>query len=122
MQERSSREITPVDVSAIVVCFNEEDRIEACLQSLAWCAEIIVVDSYSTDRTPAICRLYTDRFIQREWAGYREQKAFAHSQATKEWVLLVDSDERITPALRGEILEVLVRDDGQYCGYAVPRL
>ena len=122
MQERSSREITRADVSAIVVCFNEEDRIEACLQSVAWCAEIIVVDSYSSDRTPDICRLYTDRFIQREWAGYRDQKAFAHAQATKEWVLLVDSDERITQPLRDEILEALARDGGRYCGYAVPRL
>ena len=113
MQERSSREITRADVSAIVVCFNEEDRIEACLQSLAWCAEIIVVDSYSSDRTPDICRLYTDRFIQREWAGYRDQKAFAHAQATKEWVLLVDSDERITQPLRDEILEALARDGGR---------
>ncbi|HEX7232243.1 MAG TPA: glycosyltransferase family 2 protein [Candidatus Binatia bacterium] len=122
MQERSSREITPADVSAIVVCFNEEDRIEACLQSLDWCAEIIVVDSYSTDRTADICRLYTDRFLQREWAGYRDQKAFAHSQATREWVLLVDADERVTPQLRDEILEALSRDGGRYCGYAVPRL
>ena len=122
MHELSSRDETPAAVSAIVVCFNEEDRIEVCLQSLAWCAEIIVVDSYSTDRTPEICRLYTDRFIQREWAGYRDQKAFAHSQATKEWVLLVDSDERVTPELRDEIVEALTRDGGQYCGYAVPRL
>ena len=122
MPERASREITPADVSAIVVCFNEEDRIEACLQSLAWCAEIIVVDSYSTDQTPDICRFYTDRFIQREWAGYRDQKAFAHSQATREWVLLVDSDERVTPQLRDEILEALARDGGRYCGYAVARL
>ena len=53
--EPSRREEIPAAVSAIVVCFNEEDRIEACLRSLAWCAEIIVVDSYSTDRTPEIC-------------------------------------------------------------------
>jgi len=120
--ELSRREEIPAAVSAIVVCFNEEDRIEACLRSLAWCAEIIVVDSYSTDRTPEICRRYTDRFIQREWAGYRDQKAFAHSQATKEWVLLVDSDERVTQELRDEIVDALARDGGRYSGYAVPRL
>lgn len=109
-------------VSAIVVCFNEEDRIEACLESLTWCDEIVVVDSFSTDRTVDICRRYTDRVIQRPWAGYREQKAFAHSKATKDWVLLVDSDERVTPELRAEIQAALERDRGACAGYAVPRL
>src|ERR1041384_3497976 len=85
-------------VSAIVVCFNEEKNIGACLESLRWCDEIVVVDSFSTDRTVEICRRYTDRVIQREWAGYRDQKAFAHSQATRAWVLLVDADERVTRA------------------------
>lgn len=109
-------------ISAIVVCFNEEERIEDCLKSLSWCDEIVVVDSYSTDRTPDICRKYATRFLQREWPGYREQKAFAHSQATKAWVLLVDSDERVTPELHREIVETLARDDGEFAGYAVPRL
>jgi glycosyltransferase involved in cell wall biosynthesis len=109
-------------VSAIVVCFNEEDRIADCLESLRWCDEVVVVDSFSTDRTPDICRSYTNRFIQRPWAGYRDQKAFAHSQTTKDWVLLVDSDERVTPALREEIQASLRRDGGAYVGYALPRL
>ena len=109
-------------VSAIVVCYNEEERIEACLESLDWCDEIVVVDSFSTDRTPEICRRYTERFMQRQWAGYRDQKAFAHSQATKDWVLLVDSDERVTAALRLEILDALQLDKDAYAGYSVPRL
>lgn len=109
-------------VSAIVVCFNEEERIEACLESLRWCDEIVVIDAFSTDRTAEISRRYTDRLIQREWAGYRDQKAFAHSQASMEWVLLVDSDERVTAALRSEIQAALARDRGAYAGYAVPRL
>ncbi|MGH7797752.1 MAG: glycosyltransferase family 2 protein [Candidatus Binatia bacterium] len=109
-------------VSAIVVCFNEEHNIGDCLESVRWCDEIVVVDSFSTDRTPEICRRYTDRFIQRPWAGYRNQKAYAHSQATKDWVLLVDADERVTAELQQEILEVLTREKGQYAGYSVPRL
>ena len=109
-------------VSAIVVCFNEEENIGACLESLAWCDEIVVVDSFSTDRTVEICRRYTDRVIQRPWAGYRDQKAFAHSQATREWVLLVDSDERVTPELREEIIQALAQDQNNCAGYAVPRL
>jgi glycosyltransferase involved in cell wall biosynthesis len=62
-------------VSAIVVCFNEERNIGACLDSLRWCDEIVVVDSFSTDRTVEICRQYTDRVVQRKWSGYRDQKA-----------------------------------------------
>jgi glycosyltransferase involved in cell wall biosynthesis len=109
-------------VSAIVVCFNEEQYIGDCLESLRWCDEIVVVDAFSTDGTADISRRYTDRVIQREWAGYRDQKAFAHSQATKEWVLLVDSDERVTPELRDEVRQALARDAGEYAAYAVPRL
>jgi glycosyltransferase involved in cell wall biosynthesis len=109
-------------VSAIVVCFNEEENIRPCLESLRWCDEIVVVDSFSTDRTVEIVRQYTDRIIQRPWAGYREQKAFAHSQATKDWVLLVDSDERVTPELRDEIQQTLTHDSSACAGFAVPRL
>ncbi len=114
-------EIRPT-VSAIVVCYNEEDRIEDCLESLRWCDEIVVVDAFSTDRTPEICRRYTEHVIQRRWAGYRDQKAYAHSQTTKDWVLLVDSDERVTPRLRDEILHAVTGDKGQFAGYSIPRL
>ena len=109
-------------VSAIVVCFNEERNIGACLDSLRWCDEIVVVDSFSTDRTVEICRQYTERVVQRQWTGYRDQKAFAHSLATKDWVLLVDSDERVSPELRDEIKASLLSYDGTYAGFSVPRL
>jgi glycosyltransferase involved in cell wall biosynthesis len=109
-------------VSAIVVCFNEEDRIRDCLESLRWCDEVVVVDSFSTDGTAEICRQYTDRVIQRRWAGYRDQKEFAHSQATKDWVFLVDSDERVPAELRDEIQQALRRSDGEVAAYSIPRL
>ncbi len=109
-------------ISAIIVCFNEEDNIDDCLQSVTWCDEIVVVDSFSTDRTVEICRRYTDRVFQRAWAGYRDQKAFAHSKATKEWVILVDSDERVPPELRAEIQEALRGHGSRYAAYAVPRV
>jgi glycosyltransferase involved in cell wall biosynthesis len=122
MSAAEDRLNSPATVAAIVVCFNEEDRIQDCLESLDWCDEIVVVDSFSTDRTPEICRRYTDRFIQRQWTGYRDQKAYAHSQTSKEWVLLVDSDERVPAELKEEILHVLAVENGQYAGYSVPRL
>jgi glycosyltransferase involved in cell wall biosynthesis len=109
-------------ISAIVVCFNEEQNIGPCLESLRWCDEIVVVDSFSTDRTVEIARQYTDRIIQRKWGGYRDQKAFAHSQASKEWVLLVDSDERVTPELKAEIQEALSYHSPECAGFSVPRL
>ncbi len=110
------------EISAIVVCFNEEHNIRDCLESLKWCNEIVVVDSFSTDRTVEICREYTDRVIQRPWAGYRDQKAFAHSQATREWVMLVDADERVSQELREEIRDVLSRFGDRYAAFRVPRL
>ncbi len=119
--QENDRKVQPT-VSAIVVCFNEERNIEACLESLRWCDEIVVVDSFSTDRTVVICRQYTDRIIQRPWAGYRDQKSFAHSQATKDWILLVDADERVTPQLRDEIRASLNHDAGRFVGFAIPRL
>ena len=114
--------LKPEEVSAIVVCFNEEDNIRDCLESLRWCDEIVVVDSFSTDRTVEICRDYTDRIFQRQWNGYREQKAFAHSQSTREWVISVDADERVPPELRAEILEELSRHGERYDAFSVPRL
>lgn len=109
-------------MSAIVVCFNEEENIGRCLQSLKWCDEIVVVDSHSTDRTVEICRQFTDNVIQRPWAGYRAQKEFAHSRATKDWVLMVDADEEVPPELQREILGALSTDNGRYTGYSLPRL
>lgn len=109
-------------VSAIVVSFNEEENIGRCLESIKWCDEIVVVDSFSTDRTLEICRQFTDIVIQRKWTGYRDQKQFAHSQTSKDWVLMLDSDEEVTAALQTEIREALRTDGAKYAGYLVPRL
>lgn len=110
------------DISAIVVCFNEQDNIGRCLQSVSWCDEIVVVDAFSTDRTVEIARRFTDRVIQRRWTGYREQKSFAHSQATREWVLLIDSDEEASVELQAEICGALTRVGESTDAFALPRL
>ena len=110
------------EISAIVVCFNEEDNIGRCLASLKWCDEIVVVDAFSTDRTVEIARRYTDRVIQRRWSGYRDQKSFAHSQASREWVFLVDSDEEVSAELRAEIGDALSRFGAGVDAFTVPRL
>lgn len=114
--------MVPAQVSAIIVCFNEEDNIRDCLESLKWVDEIVVVDSFSTDRTVEICRQYTDRVVQRPWAGYRDQKAFAHSLATKDWVFLLDADERVPPELKEEVQDALAHFGSRYTAFLVPRL
>lgn len=109
-------------ITCCIICFNEEANIRRCLESVKWCDEIVIVDSFSTDQTLNICREYTQRIIQRPWPGYVEQKRFALSQATHEWVLNVDADEEISPELRHEILAVLQRNHPDVDGYYIPRL
>jgi glycosyl transferase family 2/lipopolysaccharide kinase (Kdo/WaaP) family protein len=109
-------------ITCCIICFNEEANIRRCLESVKWCDEIVIVDSFSTDQTVAICREYTRRIIQRPWPGYVEQKRFALSQATHEWVLNVDADEEVSPELHHEILAVLRRNHPDVDGYYIPRL
>ena len=90
-------------ISAVVICGNEEANIADCLESVTWCDEIVVVDSMSTDRTPEIARRFTKKVIQRPWPGYIAQKNFALEQATGDWILSIDADERCTPELKAEI-------------------
>lgn len=109
-------------ISCCIICFNEEANIRRCLESVKWCDEIVIVDSFSTDRTVAICREYTDFIIQRPWPGYVEQKRFALAQTTNEWVLNVDADEEVSLTLQREIQLVLQRNDPAVDGMYIPRL
>jgi glycosyltransferase involved in cell wall biosynthesis len=95
-------------LSAIVITRNEEANIAACLASLAFCGEIIVVDNASTDRTAEIARAAGARVHHTpDWPGFGPQKNRALALATRDWVLAIDADERVTPALQGEILAVV---------------
>ena len=90
-------------ISACIITFNEADRIGDCLASLAFCDEIVVVDSHSTDATRAIAELLGARVIARPFDGFRSQKQFAIEQATHDWVLCLDADERVSAELRAAI-------------------
>ncbi len=94
-------------ISAAVICLDEERNIGACLESLAWCDEIVVVDSGSRDRTVEIARKHATRVLHHAWAGYVAQKNWAFDQTSGEWVFCVDADERCTPALRAAIERAL---------------
>ncbi|PYT11999.1 MAG: glycosyltransferase family 2 protein [Acidobacteria bacterium] len=104
-------------LTVIVPTFNEEATIRDCLQSVRFADEILVVDSYSTDATLSIARAAGARVLQHEYVYSARQKNWAIPQASHEWVLLVDSDERVTPGLRDEILDLLAstpRHDGYW--------
>jgi glycosyltransferase involved in cell wall biosynthesis len=90
-------------LSACIITFNEEGFIAACIRSVGWCDEIVVVDSHSTDRTREIATEMGARVIERDWPGFVEQKQFATDTAGYDWILQLDADERISPALREEI-------------------
>lgn len=109
-------------ISAVLITFNEEARVGRALESLADVSDdIVVVDSFSRDRTLHICSAFTSKIIQRQWNGYRDQKEFATQQAQNDWVLSLDADEELSPELRREILE-FKRDGGDGIdGFYLPR-
>jgi glycosyltransferase involved in cell wall biosynthesis len=95
----------PLKLSAVVITFNEEQDIEDCLLSLHGVAdEILVVDSFSTDRTEEICLRNGARFIQHKWEGFVMQRNYAQEKALHPVLLNLDADERLTPELRNSIL------------------
>ncbi|MBN2056615.1 glycosyltransferase family 2 protein [bacterium] len=94
-------------LTVLIPCRNEERHIGACLESVRWADEILVVDSGSTDRTVEIARTYTDRILEHEYVNSAAQKNWAIPQAANEWVLIVDADERVTPELADEITRLL---------------
>ncbi|HET7876266.1 MAG TPA: glycosyltransferase family 2 protein [Methylomirabilota bacterium] len=107
-------------LSVTVIAWNEEERLRPCLESAAWADELIVVDGESTDKTVPLAREFTDRVWVRPWPGFAAQKNFALGQATGDWILSLDADERVTPELRHRI-ESIVREDGPADGYSIPR-
>lgn len=96
----------PLHITARINTFNEEDNIAAALESVKWADEILVVDSFSTDRTVAIARQYTDRVVQHEFLSHGEQHNYADGLCRHDWVLVLDADERLTPELSAALQRV----------------
>jgi glycosyltransferase involved in cell wall biosynthesis len=107
-------------LSVAVVTLNEEDRLRACLESVVWADEIVVVDAGSSDKTVAIAREFTDRVQFRAWDGYGSQKNFALRLCQGDWILSLDADERVSEALRREI-QARVQSGSGEAGFFVPR-
>ncbi len=112
---------TRIPVSACIITLNEADRIEACLDSLAFCDEIVLVDSNSTDATRDLASARGARVLVREFSGYRAQKQFAVDAARHDWVLCLDADERVTPALRKSIEAASAAGFATAAGYRFAR-
>jgi len=108
-------------LSVTIITLNEAAHIEACLASVAWADDVVVVDSGSTDGTPDLARAAGARVVERGWPGYAEQKNFAASQAAHDWILSVDADERVSADLRSEIQAMLAQDPGG-AGFRMPRV
>jgi len=104
----------------MVVVRNEEKNIKGCLEAVHWADELIVVDTGSTDRTVEIAKTFTHNVFAEPWEGFGAAKSFALSRCTKEWVLSVDADERVTTELRQEIQHVLGNVHDSTSGYDVP--
>lgn len=111
-----------VEISAVIITYNEEDRLEGALKSLAGVAsEVIVVDCHSTDGTVRIARRYTDRVFERAWTNFADQKNFGNEKAVHPWILSLDADERLSPELRKELLE-LRKSEPACDAFSMPRL
>lgn len=114
-------------ISAIVITRNEEANIEDCLSTLAWADEIVVLDSYSNDRTVDLSRKYTDKVFKRTFTTFPEQRNAALKLVNGFWVFFLDADERVTPELAVEIRRVTDDSDARDAsiernvGYWVPR-
>ncbi|OFZ16230.1 MAG: hypothetical protein A2X86_00040 [Bdellovibrionales bacterium GWA2_49_15] len=102
-----------------VITHNEAHNIEACLQSVPFASEIVVVDSHSTDETVALAKKCNAKVFVRDWPGYGRQKQFALEQMTTDWVLLLDADEFLTSETRKAIQEVIACADSLN-GYIIP--
>lgn len=111
-----------VPLSAVLITLDEEERLPAALESVRFCDEVVVVDAGSRDRTREIAEAAGARVVRSEpWPGFLVQKNVALDAARHDWVLSVDADERVTPALRAEI-EALRASGFAHAAYRVPRV
>lgn len=111
-----------MSIAAVIITKDEERNIAACLESVQWADERIVVDACSNDRTAEIAKRQGAQVHIRSWPGYGPQKNFGMEQARSEWILIVDADERITPELREEIGRVLNGAvPADVAGFEIPR-
>jgi len=110
-----------MEISAVIITYNDEKRLERALKSLQdVVSEIIVVDSHSTDNTLETARKYTGRVFERKWTNFADQKNWANQKASFPWILSLDSDECLSPQLKTEIIRMKNREP-EAAGFSMPR-
>jgi (heptosyl)LPS beta-1,4-glucosyltransferase len=108
-------------LSVTIITKNEAADVGDALESVAWADEVVVVDAESTDATVAIARRFTSHVTTRPWPGYVAQKNHAASLATHDWILSLDADERVTPALAQEIRATIAQTPA-HTAFRIPRV
>ena len=109
-----------LSLSVVIITFNEEANLERTLASVAWADEIVILDSGSTDRTREIAESFRAKFNVERWKGFAAQKNSALAKATGDWILSLDADEEVEPALAEEIRTVLAANPS-VAGFWIPR-
>lgn len=112
-----------MNISAVIIAFNEEKNIAQAIESVAWADEILVVDSESTDQTRQIAETLGAKILIQKWLGFAAQKQFAVDNAQNDWVFSLDADERVSDELKTEILKLKGLSEHELAdGYKIPRL
>ena len=107
-------------LSVYIIAYNNEDRIDEALNSVAWADEIVVADSHSSDRTAEIARRYTDKVVQIDFQGFGKLRNAALGHCSHEWIFSLDTDERCTAQVKQEILQI-INDPHAVDAYFIPR-
>lgn len=108
-------------ISAIVITYNEAANIKECLASLNWCDEIIVIDSGSSDKTCELALEYTNNIVISGNIPYGEKRNIGISRANSEWIIWLDADERISPELKIEIVDLINKNSTECEAYYINR-
>jgi len=112
-----------VKISAVIIAFNEEEKIAQAINSIAWANEILVVDSESTDQTREIAESLGAKVLIEKWRGFSKQKQFAVSAAANDWIFSLDADEVVSDELKNEILQLKNTAENELAdAYKIPRL
>ncbi len=112
-----------MQISAVIIAGNEENKIGDAIRSVSWADEVLVVDSESTDTTRQIAESLGCRVIVQPWLGFSKQKQFATDAATHDWIFSLDADERVSEELATEIASIAGADEPKLPrGFRIPRL
>ena len=110
-----------VKISAVIITLNEEKKIQKCINSVKDVVdEIVIIDSFSSDNTEAICKNNEVRFFQRQWDGYGKQKNWGNQQATYDYIFSLDADECVSDGLKNAV--IAIKSNWQYDVYSFNRL